>query len=163
MSKENAIRFLILKDKDESLKNAFDAIMGKYEGENISGDDLGKVICEEIIPLAKGYGYDLTPEDFMGLKKTPPERLEDEELDMVAGGRGQIDEYFTGATATILANTICCNCTPDNQTFITRYNIYSDNHCPDYSYVGRGRDQRICPCCKNLDVTIFYNPVGPVK
>ncbi|HEX2925336.1 MAG TPA: hypothetical protein VHP38_03615 [Ruminiclostridium sp.] len=158
MSKENAIRFLMAKNKDECVKSAFNTIMDQYAGRYLSEDERDKILREEIIPMAKKHGYDLTPEDFNDLKKTAPERLEDEELDMVAGGRGQIDEYLIGTTATILTDTIYCNCAPDNQTFIMRYNIYSDNHCPDYSYVGRGRDQRICPCCKNLSIDVFYSP-----
>jgi hypothetical protein len=148
MSNESAIRFLILKEKDEAIKRAFDAIMAKIDAEEPSWD---KAIQEEVIPLAKKYGYDLSPEDFKALKKTAPERLEDEELDMVAGGRGQRQQISYYLNGWKLIDTEYCDLAPDNQTFMARYNRYPDSGCPDYSYShGCPIGDRHCLSCKNL-------------
>jgi hypothetical protein len=137
----------MLKDKDEAIKSAFDAIMAEVDGKKLSWD---KAIQKEIIPLAKKHGYDLTPEDFKELQKTVPERLEDEELDRVAGGRGQIQQktvYGTGGWT--LIDTQYCDLAPDNQTFIARFNKWPDNGCPDYVFF-HGCPNRICISCKNF-------------
>jgi hypothetical protein len=86
-------------------------------------------ILDKIISLAGEYGFDISPEDFNGLRKTAGE-IPDEELDCVSGGSGQYSEDITidGKTFTL---TYSCELVPDDQTFQTRMNQYP-NDCPDY-------------------------------
>lgn len=151
MSKENATRFMMMKDKDETIKNAFDAIMGKYEGKILSKDEQDKALREEIIPLAKEYGYEFTLEDFAKLQADG--KLSDEELGQITGGRGEFSKTYTChflTGTTILHNTYSCDYAPDDQTFETRYNQFQNNNCPDYKNPGIGAPQRICINCEHM-------------
>lgn len=92
MSKENAFRFMLIKSKDKKIKSAFDVVLSKYQGKNLSEDEWDSVL-EEISLLAKKYGFDFTPEDLKELQKNTEGKLSDEELSEVTGGRGQITRH----------------------------------------------------------------------
>lgn len=155
MSRENAIRFMMMKDKDEGLKNAFDAVMGKYEGIILSKDDQDQVFREEIIPFAREYGYDLSPEDLGELQTEG--KLSEEELDQITGGKGEtscsysIYGIYGPVTMTVIDS---CDYAPDNETFINRFTGWPDANCPDYVYCGSGPDYRRCPSCAHLILTV---------
>jgi predicted ribosomally synthesized peptide with nif11-like leader len=146
MSKENAIRFMMLRDKDDALKAGWSNIMGKYEGKNVSKDEWDKVLKEEVIPFAKEHGYDFSPEDLKELEKPAEGRLSDEELGRVAGGFG--DWVIEGIR-------FYCDRVPDDQTFFKRVTGGSNNGCPDFivkeNRWNEPRDNSIsCPNCGNL-------------
>jgi C-terminal processing protease CtpA/Prc len=117
MSKENAIRFLMMKDKDDSIKSAFNTITDKYAGRNLSEDERDKMLQEEIISLAKEYGYDFTPEDFKELQKPDAYRLSDKELDGVTGGRGQFVHVSVSHGSTLYTITLSCKFMPNDMIF----------------------------------------------
>ena len=153
MSKENAIRFMMVKDKDEAIKNAFDAIMGKYQGKILSKNDQDKVLKEEIIPLAKQYGYEFTLEDFAELQTEG--KLSDEELGQITGGRGEYSDSHTlnSPFGPIPVTTVfSCDYASDNETFRTRCK-YGDTNCPDFEYNGNGDRRKICYNCAHLHLS----------
>jgi hypothetical protein len=146
MSKENAIRFLMAKDKDEGLKSAFKTIMDKYAG-NLSEDEIDKMLQEEIIPLAKEYGYDFTPEDFKELQKPDAHRLSDEKLDGVTGGRGQFVVPGVTKELNLFTITLSCDFMPCDEIF-KRYLDQKQNGC-NY-FVPAGTQVHACKSCANL-------------
>jgi hypothetical protein len=148
MSKENALRFMMNKDKDENLKSAYDAILNKYQRKNLSEDAWDGVLKEEIIPLAKKYGYDFTPEDLKQLQKPAEGKLSDEELDEVAGGQGQLTLTFRNRYHSIMTYKAYCDYVPDDQTFRIRYDQYPTD-CPNYVWFGNGNNVPMCKGCAN--------------
>jgi hypothetical protein len=151
MSKENVIRFLMMKDKDESIKNAFDAIMGKYEGGNLSEDERGKMLQEEIIPLAKEYGYDFAPEDLKELQQPETYKLSDEELDGVTGGRGQYVHVSVTHGSTLYTITLSCEFAPNDDIFRCYFNQDSNN-CYEFVPTSPNRYPHACMRCANMRV-----------
>jgi hypothetical protein len=151
MSKENAIRFMMMKDKDEAIKSAFDAILSKCDGKILSKDDQDKVLREEVIPLAKKYGFDFTSDDLDKAQNAFVGRLSDEELDQIAGGKGQFTETFFGQIHGLIS-TYTCDYAPDDQTLETYYNQLSTG-CPDYVHLDHVANLRMCVCCANLHST----------
>ncbi len=148
MSKENALRFMIVKDKDKTIKKDMNAIMGRYERKNLSEDEWDGVLKEEIIPLAKKYGYDFTPEDLKELQNLTEGELSDEELDEVAGGQGQITLTFRNRYHSIMTYKATCDYMPDDQTFRMRYDQYPTD-CPNYVWFGNGNNVPTCKGCAN--------------
>ncbi|HEX2926373.1 MAG TPA: hypothetical protein VHP38_08990 [Ruminiclostridium sp.] len=150
MAKEDALRFMVIKEKDTEIKSAFDSLMGKYEGKNLSKDEWVKVIQKEVIPFANKYGYDFTSEDLAELQKA---KMSDEELDQVVGGRGQFTQTNTYQTMFgTISNTytMACDLAPDDQTFTARFHQGPSLDCPDYVYIGRGCHLRACMSCAHL-------------
>jgi len=147
MSKENAVRFMMMKDKDEDMKSAYDDIIRKYEGKKLSKAEWDMAIQEEVIPLAKKYGFDFTPENFTELLKTADGKLSDEELGEVVGGQGQFSVRHQRGMP-FGDTTTYCDCAPDDATFITRYG-QSPTDCPDYVCSNTDAPQRTCRHCKN--------------
>jgi hypothetical protein len=135
MSKENAFRFMMIKSKDEKIKNEFDAILCKYQGKNLSSDERDNML-EEICRLAKEYGYDFSPEDLMELQKNAEGKLSDEELSEVIGGKGCIiySPYWWQTT-----DVYSCEYVKDNSTFLDYY-LQNHTNCPDY-------EGRVCGIC----------------
>jgi hypothetical protein len=148
MAKEAALRFMMIVEKDKEIKNAFNSIMNKYEETNLSNEEWDKVIQNEVIPFAKKYGYDFTPEDLAELQKMADGEISDEELNQVVGGRGQYSETVTALTrggTSIVTYTKACDFASDDQTFIAFMDGKID--CPDYVWKGRGASNRSCLCC----------------
>jgi predicted ribosomally synthesized peptide with nif11-like leader len=152
MAKEDALRFMMIVEKDKEIKSAFNSIMTKYEGKNLSKDEWNKAIQNEVIPFAKKYGYDFTAEDLAELQRTTGEKVSDEELDQVVGGRGEFREYSSGWFYSAISTTFC-DFAPDDQTFKTRYDQYLTD-CPDYVWTGKGASQRLCACCAHCQNSI---------
>ena len=89
MSKEQAMRFMLLTEADEDLKREYRGIVNRYEVKNLTEQEQEKIILEEVIPLAKSKGYDFSLGDFQELLQPAKKQLTDEELDEAVGGRGQ--------------------------------------------------------------------------
>ena len=149
MSKENAMRFLMAKDKNENIKSALDTVLSKYEGINLSGDDWDKVLQEEVIPLAKTNGYDFSPKDLKEIQSDAGEKLSDEELDGISGGSGQFTIWHSFYSKfVIIRNIISCKYVPDDATFESRY-YATQTDCSYYQYSGCGANIPSCVCCAN--------------
>ncbi|HEX2926372.1 MAG TPA: hypothetical protein VHP38_08985 [Ruminiclostridium sp.] len=156
MAKETALRFMMIVEKDKEIRIAFDSIMGKYEGKNLSKDEWDKVIQNEVIPFAKKYGYDFTPEDLAELQKTAGGKMSDEELDRVVGGRGEFSQIDKGWIYTMILTTFC-DFMPDDQTFKTRYEEFPTD-CPDYVWDGTpGCSKRMCANCAHCQNSLSIN------
>jgi hypothetical protein len=126
---------MMIVEKDIEIKNAFNSIINKYEGTNLSKSEWDKVVQSEVIPFAKKYGYDFTLEDLAELQKTAGGKMSDEELDGVVGGRGEFSQIDKGWIYTMILTTFC-NFMPDDQTFKTRYEEFPTD-CPDYVRMAR--------------------------
>jgi hypothetical protein len=152
MSKENALRFMIIKDKDESIKNAYDSVIGKHREKNLSEAEQDNVLREEIVSLAKQCGFDFTPQEMIDLKETAKGKLSDEELDEIVGGRGgfsrSLSITFDFPHLYNLTATTCCDSAPDDNTFRKRY-MQSITDCPNYIWSNYGSDYHACNTCKN--------------
>jgi predicted ribosomally synthesized peptide with nif11-like leader len=147
MSKENAVRFLIAKDKDEDLKSAFKTTTDKYAGRNLSEDESYKMLQEEIIPLAKEYGYDFTPEDLKELQKPDAYQLSEEELDAVTGGLGQFIIPSVTKEYNLYTITLRCELVQSNEVF----KIYFDQKKNGCNYfVPANTQDHACKNCANL-------------
>ena len=135
MSKENVIRFMSLKEKDEELRRGYIGILEKYTGEELSQDEWDRIMLEEIIPFAKENGYDFTPEDVNELQKPAREGLSDEDLGQVVGGtRG-----FSIA------------CAVENyQTFMFYFTGKQFNNCPSFTSQPGSPAIKLCVYCKNF-------------
>lgn len=151
MSKENALRFMIAKDKDKTIKNEMNVIMDTYERENLSEDEWDRVLKEEIMPLAQKHGFDFSLEDFKQLQKPTEGKLSDEELDKVTGGRGEITLSFRNKYRHIISYHAYCDYAPDDQTFRMRYDQHPTD-CPNF--VPYGDYDRICMRCENCRLII---------
>jgi hypothetical protein len=149
MSKENVLLFMMNKDKNENLKSAYDSVLSKHQGKNLSEDEWDGVLIEEIIPLAKKCGFDFTPEDLKELQKPAEGELSDKELDGVNGGRGEITLTFRNRYHHTMTYKAYCDYAPDDQTFRMRYDQYPTD-CPNY--VPYGNYDRICMRCANCRV-----------
>ncbi len=103
---------------------------------------------EEIIPLAKENGFDFSLEDMKELGKSNANTLSDDELEQVAGGRGQFSTSYSYYEQTIIS-TLFCELAPDDSTFITLYNSFPNN-CLDFVHVGCGSSHIFCGNCKHL-------------
>lgn len=155
MGKELAARFLLLLEKDEELKKAFQAVRAGHELEGLSGENLRVAITEGTVQLARARGYDVGASDFSGLLAGfLGEPLTDEELGLAVGGRG---EYQTRTHMNLmedLLRTFSCDLAPDDATFQARYLARTfDNGCPSYEYRGGGYNQPACEACKHLQTT----------
>ncbi len=143
MSKDNAFRFMIIKNKDESIKSAYDAILSKYQGKNLSDNEWDDVLKEEIIPLAKEYGYDFTPEDLKELQKNAEGKLSDEELSEVTGGGRK---YFWWES---VDTCYCEYAGHDDPAFLKHYSQeYAD--CPSYEWEHFSPNTHQCICYSHL-------------
>lgn len=154
MSKENALRFMLLMDKDEELERNYGNIRVKYEDQHLSEEERDKIVLEEVIPLAKAAGFDLSLEDMKALYKPVGRELADEELDEVVGGRGEFTITHQN-TIGITRFTYYCELAPDNQTFIARKKASLGNDCPDYRWQGIGSNlDRCCIECVNFKLDL---------
>lgn len=161
MSKEIAQRFFMTMEMDEKIKKAFNVIISKYEGKNLSADEMDMVVREAVIPLAKEYGFEFSPEDLAALYKEAGEKLSDQELGAVAGGRGQYshtDIKFGPFGPEKITYFRACNSAPDDQTFNTYYDQDSNN-CPDYWWNPRMPHRHICTCCQRLEDRTTKGPL----
>ena len=142
MSKEQAMRFMLLTEADEDLKREYRGIVNRYEVKNLTEQEQEKIILEEVIPLASSKGFDLSTEDFKELLQPVKKQLIDAELDQAVGGRGQFFDPVGGYT-------FFCELTPDDETF---WRIYkgSVSIVPVTNIVFRG--------CR-----MVVNPVLPVS
>jgi hypothetical protein len=147
MSKENAFRFMMAKSKDEKVKSAFDSILSKYQGKNLSDDERDSILGK-ISQLAEKYGFYFTPEDLKELEKNSEGKLSDEELSGVAGGQGQLTLTFRNRYHSIMTYKAYCDYVPDDQTFRMRYDQYPTD-CPNYVWFGNGNNVPMCKGCAN--------------
>lgn len=149
MAKEDALRFMVVMEKDEKIKSAFNSIMHKYEGMNLSKDEWDKAIKNEVIPFAKKNGFDFIPEDLAELQKTAGGEISDEELDQVAGGRGEFSETIYSMFVSHVERRMACDFAPDDQTFKTRY-YQNPTDCPDF--VSTNSWARTCLLCAHFNI-----------
>lgn len=146
MSKEQAIRFLLLTERDEELKSKYKGIVNKYEGKNLTEEEYEKIIPAEVIPLAKSLGFDFSAGDFRELLQPVKKQLTDEELDEAVGGRGQFSRQFAPIEFTYL-----CELAPDDETFRMYYEKYLHN-CPNYEPLSQNSAlTKCCDICKHID------------
>jgi hypothetical protein len=85
------------------------------------------------------------------LQKTVGEKMPDEELDQVVGGRGQFSDtktWYSMSGPIIFTYTNACDLAPDDQTFIARFKQGAID-CPDWIWLGHGSTYRTCACCAN--------------
>jgi hypothetical protein len=158
MSKENAIRFIEMKERNENIKSAFNSIMSKYEGKSLSEAEWGNVIQKEVIPLAESSGYDFTLDDIKELQ-TSSLKLSDDEMSEVAGGRGQftetLDPYSEYFGRVVITYSNSCDYAPDDATFRARY-YETTNSCPDYAFIGCGVRDHTCICCTHYQCKVTH-------
>jgi len=90
MSKENAKLFYEELAKNEALHEKFKVIGKKYEGQKFDEVQMDLIYQKEIMPIAKGAGFEFTLAELkeykQDVKQPQSGKLSDEELDAVAGG-----------------------------------------------------------------------------
>ncbi len=90
MSKENVKRFYDALAKDPTLQTKTRAITQKHQGQKLDQAQLDMIYQQELIPLAKGAGYDFTLDELKTYAretgKIGPREVSEEELASVAGG-----------------------------------------------------------------------------
>ncbi len=90
MSKENVKLFYEALAKDPALQEKSKAITKKHEGQKLDQAQLDRIYQQELIPLAKGAGYDFTLDELKTYAKETgkigPREVSEEELVAVAGG-----------------------------------------------------------------------------
>lgn len=90
MSKENVKLFYEALSKDAALQEKSKAIAKKHEGQKLEQAQLDRIYQQELIPLAKGAGYDFTLDELKEyareIGKIGPREVSEEELAAVAGG-----------------------------------------------------------------------------
>ncbi len=147
MSRENAFRFMLAIGKDEKIKSAYDAVLNKYQGMDLSDDELDGIL-EKISQLAEKFGFDFTPEDLKELNKKTEGKLSEEELSEVTGGRGQftLQRSFLWWEST---NTCSCDYAKDDATFANYY-VQNFTNCPYYEWRGYGLSTHQCRCCSHF-------------
>ncbi len=64
MSKENLLRFMLFANRDENVKSTYEAILRKYEENDLPEAEREKIMQEELIALAGKHGFDVSPENF---------------------------------------------------------------------------------------------------
>ncbi len=147
MSKENAIRFLAAKSKDEKIKAEWDTILCKYREKNLSDDEQDSML-EEISRLAKKYGFDFAPKDLKQLQKNAKEKLSDDALSEVTGGKGQFNRHRSFLWWES-SDTCFCEYAKDDSTFVDYY-CQSFTNCPNYEWRGYGLSTHQCDCCSHF-------------
>ena len=145
MSKEQAMRFMLLTEADEDLKREYRGIVNRYEVKNLTEQEQEKTILEEAIPLASSKGFDLSTEDFKELLQPVKKQLIDAELDQAVGGRGQFFDPVGGYT-------FFCELTPDDETFWRIYKGSGRVYCPshEYCFPGMPYGRKSCITCKHF-------------
>jgi predicted ribosomally synthesized peptide with nif11-like leader len=145
------------KNKDEKIKSQFDAIFCKYQGENLSDDERDSMLVE-ICRLAENHGFHFTPEDLEELQNNAEEKLSDEELSGVTGGRGQFTRGYT-LKFSWWPELETCSCEyAINDSAFMRYYGQGDNQCPDYEWVGYGPVTHQCISCSHLECSHIFKP-----
>jgi len=84
MSKEDAKKFLELAEKEEGLKALIEAALSKMGQGVFDEKTLERVFAEEIMPLAREKGLNVSMAD---LKLNASRKLSDDELEAATGGR----------------------------------------------------------------------------
>lgn len=145
MSKEQALRFMLLTEGDEDLKREFRSIVNRYKVKNLTEQEQEKIILEEMIPLAGSKGFDLSTEDFKELLQSVEKQLTDAELGQAVGGRGQFFDPVGGYT-------FFCELTPDDETFLRTYKGSGGVYCPSHEYriPGMPYGRKSCITCKHF-------------
>jgi hypothetical protein len=143
MSKENAVRFMLIRNRNEKIKSEYDDILSKYQGKKLSEDEQENVM-NEICQLGEKYGLAFTLEDLKKLEDKADQALSEDELDEVNGGRGSL--YSTPNTC------VTCNYVKDDSTF--DYYFTLGNECPDFNDNGFGYSACDCWFCTHLKVSL---------
>ncbi len=145
---------MLIVNKDEELKGKYTSIVNKCESEDLSDKEWDKVIQEELIPLAKATGFDISLEDFKSLQKLTAKNLADDELEQIVGGMGKFVKYVYK-----IPSYLSCELAPNDQTFINYYNAnnppYEGNGCLNFAFdlMRLGSNPRkACVCCKHLHI-----------
>ncbi len=90
MSKENVKRFYDAMAKDPALQQKSRAITQRHAGQKLDQAQLDVIFQQELIPVARGAGYDFTLEELKAYAKETgkigPREVSEEELAAVAGG-----------------------------------------------------------------------------
>jgi hypothetical protein len=147
MSKENAIRFMMLIERDEEVKSKYDNIMGKLESKNLSHGDWDNVINEELIPFAKELGYEFSPEDMKELEKPADGTLSDEELERVVGGRAQFSctDTYKNLNGNTVTRTVHRSCEIIRSDSVFKFEYFRHPHdCVNIAW--RGTDSSLSGC-----------------
>lgn len=143
MSKEQAIRFMLLTKEDKDLKQKYQGIVNKYEGKNLTKEEQEKIILEEVIPLAKSKGYDFSLGDFQELLQSAKKQLTDEELEQTVGGRGRFTDHKYVYTCELV--------TGDTTFFMYLFNRISG--CANYEWNKSASNTGSCFDCMHLKKT----------
>jgi len=90
MSVKDITRFYDALARDEALQDKFKALVKKHEGQKPDEEQVDAIYEKELLPFAKGAGYDFTLEELKEYRpdaaKPATRKLSDEELAAVAGG-----------------------------------------------------------------------------
>lgn len=121
MSQENVLRFIELLDQNQEFKSKCVDVMKKYLGQTLSQAELDRVYQEEILPITREAGFEITPDEFKELQNSPQSgQLSDEELGNVLGG----SEW------TFFGRTVYLRCYKDGEVKETLEN--KNYKCPKY-------------------------------
>ncbi len=90
MSKENVKLFYEALAKDPAMQEKSKAIAQRHQGQKLDPAQLDMIFQQELMPLAKGAGYDFTLDELKEYAretgKIGPREVSEEELAAVAGG-----------------------------------------------------------------------------
>ncbi len=146
MSKEDLNEFMMLTEADKSLKEKYNRIMYKLQGKNATDEDWNKVILEELIPLAKENGFELSLEEIKSLGEKTTSVLSDDELREVVGGSVRVVSrgYLV----------YCHMPSIDEETF----RIHLDSYNNDCIYYTAAEEYRKCYDCGHFNVEEYFGP-----
>ncbi len=92
MSQENVKNYFQELTKNKGLQEKLVALNKKYEGRELTKEQLNTACEQELIPLAKEYGFEFTLEEYNAytqeMERPKTGLIDDNELSAVAGGTG---------------------------------------------------------------------------
>ncbi|MGI6358363.1 MAG: hypothetical protein ACOX2K_06705 [Bacillota bacterium] len=137
VAKQQALRFILLTEVDEELKQKYQDLTNQLERKQSTGEDWERIVLDQVIPLAKGVGFDFSVGDFREMLQLAHRQLTDEELNRAVGGAAQI-------------GPLSCELVPDKATFRARLKRWYDSECPHFSRQWDGTVSTTCWDCKHL-------------
>lgn len=145
MSKENALRFMLLTEEDQALRDKCNGATDRCAGWVLTEEERERVIREEIMPAAKSVGCEFSLEEF--LEALPGSRpLADDELDKAVGGRGQYTHTYRFPTSSH-SITYVCEKAPNDTAFLRAFN---GGGCPWFERYCDFEGFPRCSLCKHL-------------
>lgn len=138
MSKESAMRFFILLERNQDLKSKYEGVVSEME--KVDEAEKDKLVEGRILPMAKEAGFEFGIADFKEfLVSLNNGELSDDELEQVVGGYVQVRV------------SACVHCWKYDDASMVQKAIDSngfDYLCPEYKYHPHFAMTNTCESCQ---------------